>query len=188
MKTVTKTRLVAIFILALSCKKESNAIESRDINNKSSVSDVNNLTGKYASIRIGTQKWMTKNLDETNYRNGDKIPQVKDLTKWAFLTTGAWCWYENDSAHYAIYGRLYNWYAVNDPRGLAPQGWHVPTDAEWDTLTVRLGNNAGGKLKDTGTLNAGTGLWSFPNEAPLIKLVSQHSQGDIVSPTGHSLT
>lgn len=88
------------------------------------------------SVTIGTQTWSSKNLDVATYRNGDPIPQVTDSTQWANLTTGAWCWYNNDSAMYAAtYGKLYNWYAVNDPRGLAPQGWHVPTVAEWNKLT-----------------------------------------------------
>jgi len=91
------------------------------------------------NVTIGTQIWTTQNLNVSRYRNGDPIPQVTDATQWANLTTGAWCWYNNDSATYAAtYGRLYNWYAVNDPRGLAPQGWHVPTDREWDVMTKYL--------------------------------------------------
>jgi hypothetical protein len=92
-----------------------------------------------SSVTIGTQIWSDKNLDVTKYRNGDPIPQVTDATLWANLTIGAWCWYNNDSATYAaIYGRLYNWYAINDPRGLAPTGWHVATDAEWNKMTKYL--------------------------------------------------
>jgi uncharacterized protein (TIGR02145 family) len=111
-------------------------------------------------ITIGTQKWMNKNLDVTTYRNGDTIPQVIDKTTWSNLTTGAWCFYNNDAANGAKYGKLYNWYAVNDSRGLAPQGWHIPTDAEWTTLSTLLGGEdiAGGKLKEVGTLN-----WMSPN-------------------------
>lgn len=68
-------------------------------------------------VTIGTQIWTTKNLDVATYRNGDPIPQVTDASEWQNLTTGAWCWYNNDSVNYAAtYGRLYNWYAVNDPR------------------------------------------------------------------------
>ena len=89
------------------------------------------------TIVIGTQQWMRENLDVVTYRNGDIIPQVTDATAWAALTTGAWCYYNNDSANGAIYGKLYNWYAVNDTRGLAPTGWHVPTDAEWTILTTK---------------------------------------------------
>jgi len=121
------------------------------------------------SVTIGTQIWSSKNLDVANYRNGDPIPQVTDPTAWANLTTGAWCWYNNDSATYgAVYGRLYNWYAVNDPRGLAPQGWHVPTDGEWNRLTKFIdpdadttdccNNTAGMAMKSTtGWFNYGNG-------------------------------
>ena len=112
------------------------------------------------TIVIGTQQWMEKNLDVMTYRNGDVIPQVTDETAWVGLTTGAWCYYNNDPLNGAIYGKLYNWYAVNDPRGLAPQGWHIPTDAEWTTLSNLLGGNAaaGGKMKTTGTTR-----WAAPN-------------------------
>ena len=104
---------------------------------------------------------MTKNLDVTTYRNGDPIPQVRDQQEWQSFTTGAWCWYLNDSASYnSIYGKLYNWYAVNDSRGLAPLGWHVPSDEEWTTLANCLGGEsvAGGKMKE-----AGTSHWLTPN-------------------------
>jgi uncharacterized protein (TIGR02145 family) len=119
-----------------------------------------------AKITICDQTWMVKNLDVDHYRNGDPIPQVTDETEWRNLTTGAWCWYRNDSTRYsATYGKLYNWYAVNDPRGLAPEGWHVPSDADWTTLITCLGGNevAGGKMKSVGTIEDGTGLWLAPN-------------------------
>ena len=121
------------------------------------------VIGKYTSVKIGTQRWMSTNLAVDRYRNGDLVPHVRSRADWKTLTTGAWCWYNNDSATGAIYGKLYNWYAVNDPRGLAPAGWHIPSNAEWDTLSTYLGRNAGGKLKDTGTIEAGTGLWIAPN-------------------------
>jgi uncharacterized protein (TIGR02145 family) len=86
-------------------------------------------------IKINNQIWDSKNLDVDTYRNGDKIPQVTDPVEWANLTAGAWCWYNNDSTkNAAIYGRLYNWYAVNDPRGLAPDGWRIATDADWNKI------------------------------------------------------
>ena len=82
-------------------------------------------------VSICSQTWMFKNLNVDRYRNGDPIPNVTDPAIWAGLTTGAYCYYNNDSATYAVvYGKLYNWYAVNDPRGLAPEGWHVPSDVE----------------------------------------------------------
>jgi uncharacterized protein (TIGR02145 family) len=112
-------------------------------------------------VSICCQSWMTKNLDVDTYRNGDPIPKVTDNAAWAALTTGAYCYYNNDSATYAAtYGKLYNWYAVNDPRGLAPEGWHIPTDFEWTTLADCLGGAtvAGGAMKETGTIH-----WTTPN-------------------------
>jgi uncharacterized protein (TIGR02145 family) len=120
-------------------------------------------------VTIGTQKWKVKNLDVTTYRNGDIIPQVTDPTAWINLTTGAWCYYDNNAANGSIFGKLYNWYAVNDPRGLAPVGWHVPSDDEWATLKTTLGGAAnasnpnytlvaGGKMKTKGTT-----IWASPN-------------------------
>jgi uncharacterized protein (TIGR02145 family) len=109
---------------------------------------------------ICEQVWMTKNLDVSTYRNGDPIPQVTDPSLWAGLTTGAWSYYENNTANGTTYGKLYNWYAINDPRGLAPEGWHVPSDAEWTALMNCLGGEsvAGGKMKETGTAH-----WLSPN-------------------------
>lgn len=110
----------------------------------------------FSSVVIGTQRWMSKNLEVVTYRNGDPIPQVTDPTAWVGLKTGAWCYYNNDPANGAIYGKLYNWYAVDDSRGLAPQGWHIPTDAEWTLLGNTLGGItvAGGKMKTTTSWNA----------------------------------
>jgi hypothetical protein len=95
--------------------------------------------GPIKGVAIGTQVWTTKNLDVATYRNGDVISQVSDKDAWANLTTGAWCYYENDAKNGVKYGKLYNWYAVNDARGLAPAGWHVPTDYEWEVLSTFLG-------------------------------------------------
>ena len=118
-----------------------------------------NFSIKAQDVTIGTQTWTTKNLDVTKYCNGDAIPQVQDTT-WANLTTGAWCYYENKTANGTTYGKLYNWFAVNDPRGLAPKGYHIPTDAEWTILTDYLGGDiiAGTKMKSTsGWDNNGNG-------------------------------
>jgi uncharacterized protein (TIGR02145 family) len=117
--------------------------------------------GNYETVKIGNQTWMKKNLDVTTYRNGDPIPQVSDPKKWAELKTGAWCYFDNDSSHGRIYGKLYNWYAVNDPRGLAPEGWHLPGDKDWNALDSSLGGYeiAGGKMKETGTSH-----WLAPNK------------------------
>lgn len=118
----------------------------------------------FATVTICNQVWMLRNLDVATYRNGDPIPLVTDATVWTSLQTGAYCYYNNDSATYAsIYGKLYNWYAVNDARGLAPVGWHVPTYAEWISLggcveAMPPFGNTGGKLKEIGNVH-----WNSPN-------------------------
>ena len=127
------------------------------------------LTINIPSITIGIQTWTTQNLDVATYSDGTPIPQVNDPAVWDKLTTGAWCYYNNDPANGATYGKLYNWYAVagihdTDPntpnKKLAPTGYHIPSDAEWTTLTTYLGGEsvAGGKMKAIGTT-----LWWSPN-------------------------
>ena len=101
------------------------------------------------TVTIGAQVWTTQNLNVSTYRNGNAIPQITNATDWANATQGAWCYYNNDPANGSIYGKLYNWYAVNDPRGLAPAGYHIPTDAEWTTLQNTLGTDAGIQMKST---------------------------------------
>ena len=114
-------------------------------------------------VKIGTQTWTSKNLDVSTFRNGDPIPEVKSANKWDYAGDNkqpAWCYYEYDSENGKVYGKLYNWYAVNDPRGLAPKGYHIPSDAEWTILTDMLGGEdlAGQKMKSTtGWSNNGRG-------------------------------
>jgi len=84
----------------------------------------------YNLVQIKTFIWTKENLNVSKYRNGDEIPQVQDNAEWAALTTGAWCYLDNNPDNGAIYGKLYNWHALNDPRGLAPEGFHIPTDQE----------------------------------------------------------
>ncbi len=114
----------------------------------------------YRTIVIGSQEWMAENLKTTIYRNGDAIANVIDNNQWTNLTSGAWCYYNNDNQYDCPYGKLYNSFAVADLRNLCPAGWHVPTDAEWTILTDYLAglNNAGGKMKSTGTE-----YWLNPN-------------------------
>lgn len=113
-------------------------------------------------ISIGTQVWKKCNLDVTTYIDGTPIPEVTDPTVWDNLTTGAWCYYDNTSSNGTTYGKMYNWYAVNDTLhgGLAPDGYHIPTDEEWSTLTTYLGGEtvAGGKMKESGLCH-----WATPN-------------------------
>ena len=115
------------------------------------------------SVKIGSQTWMTKNLNVDRFRNGDPIPEAKSNQEWMAndyievdkgivtkeVTKPAWCYYNNNPANGAKYGKLYNWFAVIDPRGLCPAGWHVPSITEWFALEDYLGRAAGTKMKST---------------------------------------
>jgi len=127
-------------------------------------------------VTIGSQFWSLKNLDISHYNNGDEIPEVTDNLEWGKLTTGAWCYYENDSNNGLVYGKLYNWYAINDPRGFAPEGWRIPADKDWNKLIKFLGgkNIAGGKMKDVNTSN-----WLNPNSG------ASNSSGFTALPGGY---
>jgi len=121
---------------------------------------MNVLKDETEDIKIGHQTWITKNLDVSKYKNGDTIPQVQDPKIWQNITTGAWCYYENKTTYDTTYCKLYNWYAVNDPRGLAPKGYHIPSDSEWSELIDFMGGSilGGEKLKSTqGWINNGNG-------------------------------
>ena len=121
-----------------------------------------------------SQIWITRNLNVSTYDDGTPIPQVTDPIQWANLTTGAWCYYNNDPINGLLYGKLYNWYAVvgiydSDSflnlslrKKLAPSGWHIATNSEWNSLGSCLGGNqfAGGKMKSTGTE-----FWQNPNDS-----------------------
>jgi uncharacterized protein (TIGR02145 family) len=103
----------------------------------------------YPIVLIGDQWWMAKNLSSAMYANGDTIPHVTSSSFWDPLTTPAWCNYDNQVENDSIYGKLYTWYAVSDPRNICPTGWHVPTEVEWSILSGYLGNNANWKMKST---------------------------------------
>ena len=126
--------------------------------------EVNILTdydeNEYSTVTIGNQIWMGQNLKTTTYNDGTPIPLVTSNNQWGALNTPAYCWYNNDVSYKNPYGALYNWYAVSTGK-LCPLGWHVPTDENWTELAEYLGglNNAGGELKETGSLH-----WDTPNE------------------------
>jgi len=106
------------------------------------------------SVKIGTQIWMSKNLDVSTYRNGDPIRHASTEQEWSDAASkgeGAWCYYNHDPKNGEIYGKLYNGYCVKDPRGLAPSGYHIPSDLEWSLLSEYLGGEeiAGFKMKST---------------------------------------
>jgi len=143
-----------IFILTDCSKKDDNI--------PISITDIDGNV--YTSVTIGTQVWMVENLKTTKYRNGDLIgttaPATLEISQEA---TPKYQWaYDDDENNVVTYGRLYTWYAVTDTRNVCPVGWHVPSDAEWTTLTTSLGGEdvAGGKLKEAGTIH-----WQAPNEA-----------------------
>jgi uncharacterized protein (TIGR02145 family) len=126
----------------------------------------------YKTIIIGGKEWMAENLKTSIYRNGAAISTNLSDAAWQTTTSGAWAYCNNDVNYTCPYGRIYNWYACVDSRQLCPSGWHVPTDLEYSTLINFLDplaqggdntNNAGEKMKSTGTIEAGTGVWYAPN-------------------------
>ncbi len=121
------------------------------------VKDIDNNI--YPVVVIGEQEWMAENLKTTRYRDGTEIPNVVEDGAWKNLTSGAFTFYNNDTYYIGIYGRLYNWYAATDIHELCPAGWHVPSEADWQTLINTLGSEAGKKMKEEGTLH-----WNTPNE------------------------
>jgi uncharacterized protein (TIGR02145 family) len=148
-----------LMLLTNSCKKDDENKSTSD--QTPTLPTVTDIDGNvYHIITIGTQQWMVENLNTTKYRNGDPIPNISDSSDWHNLITGAYCNYANSATNSTTYGKLYNWYSVNDIRNLAPVGWHVPTDSEWTVLSTYVGgiSVAGGKLKESGTSH-----WASPN-------------------------
>ena len=118
---------------------------------------------QYDVIKIGTTSWAQRNLDVTRFQNGDISKNASSEKEWEESGRDgqpAWCYYDNDSENGKIYGKLYNWYAVNDSRGLCPKGWHIPTDDEWNNTAEQLGGTeiAGSKMKSIETK-----YWEVPN-------------------------
>lgn len=119
------------------------------------------------SVSIGKQVWMATNLEVLTFRNGDSIPHARSAAEWEKAGregTPAWCYYKSDTGEVRNYGRMYNWFAVNDARGLAPVGWHVATQADWITLEDFLGVSKAGVLFrndsvwNTRNARSGTGI------------------------------
>jgi uncharacterized protein (TIGR02145 family) len=150
--------LIVSLILLFSCEKD--VVVVKIMNpwiNYGSMTDQDGNT--YKTILIGNQTWMAQNLKTTIFNDGTPIPLAEDASSWARLCSPACCWQNNDPARKVTYGVLYNWYTVNTGK-LCPVGWHIPSDAEWTTLTMYLGgeNVAGGKLKEAGFRH-----WLSPN-------------------------
>ena len=115
--------LLGCVLLALSCSEDATSS-----NEEEKLTDIDG--NGYQIIQIGNQTWMAENLKVTTYRNGDPIPNVTVDSIWVNLDHGGYCDHQNNPDHANIYGRLYNWYTVNDHRGLAPEGWHIPDNAD----------------------------------------------------------
>jgi uncharacterized protein (TIGR02145 family) len=189
LRAISVSMVLLALVFIVSCKKDDDTTDTPSGNNPPTpgtlLGGIDQEGDAFTSVIIGSQDWMSQNLSVAIYADGTPIPQANMANEWSALTTGAWCWFGNDSATYAAtYGRLYNWYAVAgiydaesqaNPalrKQLAPTGWHVPTDAEWSTMINFLdpsadgGNNqniAGGMMKTTGTIEDATGLWLAPN-------------------------
>lgn len=158
---------ISIIILLISgliifgCKKDKIVVDNPPQTNL--VIDID--SNIYHTITIGKQVWMVENLKVTRFNDGTLIPEVLSDQEWDTLTSGAYCWYNNDTLkNKNTYGALYNWQAVETGK-LCPIGWHVPTDSDWIILSTFLGGDslAGGKLKSIGILEDSTGLWYSPN-------------------------
>jgi uncharacterized protein (TIGR02145 family) len=165
--------VITVFLAVMfftSCGLTSN--DNQEISNENQENSIRNLDSSI-EVAIGKQVWMTQNLNVVKFRNGDPIPEAKTAAEWETAGNNgqpAWCFYENKPANGVKYGKLYNWYAVYDPRGLAPSGFHVPSDDEWTTLINYLGGEkiAGKKMKsksnwfDSGNGSNSSGFLGLP--------------------------
>jgi uncharacterized protein (TIGR02145 family) len=136
--------LIIILFLIQSCKKEKeeeiDQIAEITFNPSITYGSMTDQDGNiYKTVTIGNQKWMAENLRTKTYRNGDKIPYVSDAGTWGNLTSGAYCYFNNDSRYIHVFGLLYNGYAARDSRNIAPLGWHLSTDKDWTILVDYLG-------------------------------------------------
>lgn len=148
----------------------TNAIGSNSSSQTFTITNATNIItdidgNSYNTVTLGTKKWMKENLKTTKYSNGDLIPNPNS-TSWSNLTTAAWCYYDNNSSNNTTYGKLYNFYVVEDYRNVCPNGWHVPTDAEWKALEIFLGmtqvqaDGEGWRGTNQGSILSGTAsLW-----------------------------
>jgi len=152
-----------------------------------------------STVKIGNQVWMAENLNVEKFRNGDPIPEAKTDEEWEKAGKNeepAWCYYDNDPSNGTKYGKLYNWYAVNDPRGLAPEGWKISSDEEWSVLSTYLGGEevAGGKMKSTDTQYFGFSVSDSEQQdmahtlktGDAIKMKNARPNGDATNESGFS--
>ena len=145
-------------------REEDNGFLEKTVVNNPVINDNQALT-KYPSVKIGEQIWMTENLNVSKFRNGDIIHEAKTDEEWKKAGERglpACCYYENNTVNGKKYGKLYNWYAVNDTRGLAPEGWKIPKVSDWDELQRFSKENICKKIKSTsGWSNKGNDQFGF---------------------------
>lgn len=168
---------MAFFLLITGCKKE----------NDDPYQVVSDIDGNvYKTLKIGNQEWMVENLRTTRYRNGDTIDNKTDNSAWSQTREGAWCNFENKPVYDKIYGKLYNGYAVNDIRNIAPEGWHVPTAEEFWELNMYVAAHPGVSVSLAKAL-AGTKLWhlSSNENATGYDLKTNNSSGFNALPGGY---
>ncbi|MFM7016845.1 MAG: fibrobacter succinogenes major paralogous domain-containing protein [Bacteroidota bacterium] len=148
-----------VLFCLLGCSDDDPITSSNNVG--SSLPTFTDIDGNvYHAVKIGTQTWMQENLKTTRFKNGSYLKSNLSDTAWQVNVTGACADYNNDPPISTVFGKLYNWYAVTNPLGLCPSGWHSPSDAEWTTLINYLGGDsiAGAKLKEVGLSH-----WSSPN-------------------------
>jgi uncharacterized protein (TIGR02145 family) len=120
----------------------------------------------YKTVIIGEQQWMSENLRTTHFSNGDSIMKLDSLAEWVISSPNpSWYNYDFNSQNDSIYAKMYNGYAIMDARNVCPTGWHVATENDWTKLILFLGNDnyVAGKIKSTGNIEEGNGLWEYPN-------------------------
>jgi len=159
--------IILVFTIFLFACNKNNPTESTKNNDTGPLTDIDGNV--YQTVQIGNQRWMAENLKVTHYRNGEAIPKVTDNSAWSGLSTGAYCVYDNNESNADTYGYLYNWYALDDSRNIAPEGWHVPTDNEWKELEIYLGMN---------TSDADNTGWRGTNEGDKLKTTSGWGNND----------
>lgn len=173
-----------IMILATSCNKRDITNETIEPAPSGTVTDIEGNV--YNTLTIGTQVWMIENLKTTKYRNGNPIPNVTSYDEWFHLRTGAYCNYNNDVAIGAKYGKLFNWYAVNDSRNIAPVGWHVPSDEELTTLENYVDYHLGNSISVAKAHAAKTDWHSSPSDGAIGNdLTNNNSSGFSALPGGY---
>lgn len=177
-RKILKNGVYAVLFLTVffSCKKEDGGPITGTVKD--------NEGNEYSTVVIDDQEWMRENLRVSKYNDGSTIRHVYEKEAWAKMESGAWTYHIGDDGK--VYGKLYNWYAVNDKRGICPKGWHVPTDKEWNIMINRFKgiHLAGAKLKSTATVPDDHPRWIGPNANATDQSDFSAIPGGIITPDG----